>query len=43
MPKKGRLDVWELIMDLSNLIGHSINDGIDKKDCSFNLMLQQLR
>lgn len=36
IPKKGRLVAWRLIMDLSSLEGYSVNDGIDKEDCSFH-------
>ena len=36
IPKKGRPAVWRLIMDLSSPEGYSVNDGIDKEDCSFH-------
>ena len=36
IPKKGRQNAWRLIMDLSSPEGYSINDGIDKEDCSFH-------
>ena len=29
IPKKGQPDKWRLIVDLSSLQGHSVNDGID--------------
>ena len=29
IPKKGQPDKWHLIVDLSSLQGHSINNGID--------------
>ena len=33
IPKKG--NAWRLILDLSILVDHSVNDGIDKDDFSF--------
>ena len=36
IPKKGRPNAWRLIIDLSSPEGYSINDGIDKEDCSFH-------
>ena len=29
IPKKGQPDKWRIIVDLSSLRGHSVNDGID--------------
>lgn len=34
IPKKGRVDQWRMIMDLSSPNGGSINDGISRDSCS---------
>ena len=34
IPKKGRVDQWRMIMDLSSPSGASVNDGISKEACS---------
>lgn len=36
IPKKGRVNQWRMIMDLSSPHSHSINDGISKEICSFH-------
>lgn len=33
--KKGRINQWRLIMDLSLLHGNSVNDGISKEICTY--------
>ena len=35
-PKKSKPDKWRLIIDLSSPGGWSVNDGIDKEDCSIS-------
>jgi hypothetical protein len=32
IPKKNKVNVWHLILDLSYPLGHSVNDGIDKSE-----------
>ena len=39
IPKRGRLDQWRLIMDLSSPHGHSVNDGISVELCSLHYAL----
>ena len=34
IPKNHQLDKWRLIVDLSELAGSSVNDGIDRELCS---------
>ena len=34
IPKKGRINQWRLIMDLSSPNEHSVNDGISKEICT---------
>lgn len=36
IPKKGRINQWQMIMDLSSPHGHSVNDGISKDVYSFH-------
>ena len=36
IPKKGKVDQWRLIMDLSAPLGSSVNDGISRELCSFH-------
>lgn len=36
IPKKGRVNSWRMIMDLSAPPGHSVNDGIAKELCSLH-------
>ena len=32
IPKKNKVNVWHLILDLSYLLGHSVNNSIDKSE-----------
>ena len=34
IPKKGKPNKWRLMLDLSALIGGTVNDGISKEECS---------
>ena len=36
VPKKGQIDQWRMIVDLSFPPGHSVNDGISKDLCSLS-------
>ena len=36
IPKKNTPGKWRLIVDLSSPEGHSVNDGIDREQCSFS-------
>ena len=36
LPKRNQLNKWRLIVNLSSLTGHSINDGIDPQLCSLS-------
>ena len=36
IPKKNKPGKWRLIVDLSSPEGHSVNDGIDREQCSFS-------
>ena len=34
IPKRNRPNAWRLIVDLSSPEGHSVNDGVDRAECS---------